>query len=116
MRHRNKKKILSRKSAAKKSLLRSLATNLVLHEKITTTKAKASVLRPYVEKLITLGKRNSLVTRRRLFEKVYEKKAAEKILEILSPRYNSRHGGYTRIITLGPRKGDGANMALIEFV
>lgn len=116
MRHRNKKKILSRTSPVRRSLLRNLATSFVLYEKITTTKAKGKLMRSYVEKLITLGKNNDVNTRRRLLRKLYGKKAADKILEVLGPRYKERKGGYTRQITIGPRKGDGAEIVLVEFV
>lgn len=97
-------------------MLRNLATSFVLYEKITTTKAKGRLMRSYVEKLITLGKNNDVNIRRRLLRKLYGKKAASKILEVLGPRYRERKGGYTRQITIGARKGDGAEMVLVEFV
>lgn len=116
MRHRNKIKILGREKDARVALLRGLATNLVLYEKINTTKAKAKAVKPLVEKYITVGKANTLHARRELLKFFYIDNAAKKILEHLSPRYKERNGGYLRIINLGPRKGDGAEMALIEFV
>jgi large subunit ribosomal protein L17 len=116
MRHRNKKKILGREKAPKKALLRSLATSLILYEKIKTTQAKAKVLRPFIEKLITRGKKNDLNTRRQLKKFLYKENAVKKVLEVLSPRYKERKGGYTRIIKLSARQGDGAKMAIIEFV
>lgn len=116
MRHRNKIKILDREKAARTALLRGLATSLVLYEKINTTKAKAKTVKPLVEKYITVGKVNTLHTRRELLKFFYINNAVKKILEHLSPRYKDRHGGYLRIINLGPRKGDGAEMAQIEFV
>ncbi|MBN1325907.1 50S ribosomal protein L17 [Candidatus Falkowbacteria bacterium] len=116
MRHANKKKILDRASAQRKALLRSLATSLILYEKIKTTQAKAKVLRPFVEKLITKGKKNDLLARRDLKKVLYKETAVKKVLEVLSPRYKERKGGYTRIIKLSARKGDAAKMAIIEFV
>lgn len=116
MRHAKKKKILSRKSGPKKALMRSLAAGLVLYEKIKTTEAKAKVLRPYVEKMITLGKRNNLHARRELLKKLYLESAVKKVLEVLSPRYLERKGGYLRLVKLGFRHGDAAKVVRIEFV
>ncbi len=116
MRHANKKKILDRKKAPRKALLRGLATSLVLYEKIKTTQAKAKVLRPFIEKLITKGKSNNLQARRALKRVLYQDNAVKKVLEVISPRYKERQGGYTRIIKLGARTGDAAKMAIIEFV
>lgn len=116
MRHANKKKILDRAKAQRKALLRSLATSLILYEKIKTTQAKAKVLRPFVEKLITKGKRNDLFARRSLKKVLYKDNAVKKVLEVISPRYKERRGGYLRIIKLGSRTGDAAKMAIIEFV
>jgi len=87
-----------------------------MHEKIKTTVAKAKVLRPIVEKLITAGKVNSLAVRRKLLAYLPASGATKKILEVLGPKYQERKGGYTRIVKIGPRKGDGAEMAQIEFV
>jgi len=116
MRHRKKNKTLSRKDGARTALMRSLATSLVLYEKIKTTEAKARVLRPYVEKMITLGKKNTLHARRQLLAKLYIESAVKKVLDELSPRMKDRKGGYLRIIKLGKRQGDGAEMVRIEFV
>lgn len=116
MRHRKKRKILDRKKAPRRALLRSLATNLILYEKIKTTSAKAKVLRPLVEKLITKGKKNDLIARRELLKYLFKKSAVKKVLEELGPRYKDRKGGYVRIIKLGARSGDGAKLAQIEFV
>ncbi len=116
MRHRNKKKILSRKHAPREALMRGLCTSLILYEKIRTTKAKAKVLRSRVEKLITLGKEKNLTSRRRLLSELYVKNAADKVLDVFGPKYKERKGGYTRIIPIGSRKGDGAEMVIIEFV
>ena len=93
-----------------------MATSLVLYEKIETTEAKAKVLRPYVEKMITLGKKNTLHARRQLLAKLYLESAVKKMLDELSPRYKERKGGYLRIVKLGFRQGDAAKMVKIEFV
>jgi len=96
--------------------LRGLARNLILQEKIKTTQAKAKAVRPVVEKLITAGKKNDLTARRRINAFLDDRKATDKILKELSPRYQERPGGYLRISKLEPRAGDGADMAVIEFV
>lgn len=116
MRHRKKGKTLDRKTAARKALLRNLATSLVLYEKIKTTKAKAQALRPYVERMITTGKAKTLHARRELLKKLTVPSAVEKILAELSPRYAERPGGYTRIVKIGRREGDAAEIVQIEFV
>jgi large subunit ribosomal protein L17 len=116
MRHQNKGKILDRKKAPREALLRGLITSIVLHEKVKTTKAKAKAVKPLVEKAITTAKKNDLTSRRQLLSILYHKKAVDKALEVLGPKYQERAGGYTRIINLGPRKGDGAEMVYIELV
>lgn len=116
MRHRKTTKTLDRKRGPRKALFRSLATNLILYEKIKTTEAKAKAIKPVVEKLITKGKAGNLHARRELMEVLYVENAVKKVLEDLSPRYKDKKGGYTRIIKMAPRQGDGAQMAQIEFV
>ena len=116
MRHRNVNKILDRKQGPRKALLRGLASNLILYEKIKTTDGKARALKPLLEKIITKGKPNNLVARRYLLKTLYSKNAVKKVLEVLSPRYLARKGGYLRIVKLNQRLGDGAKMVLIEFV
>jgi large subunit ribosomal protein L17 len=116
MRHRNTNKILDRKKAPREALIRSLATNLVLYEKIKTTEAKAKVVKPVVERIITKGKAGNLHARRELIKYLYVSNAVKKVLEELSPRYKDRKGGYLRIIKLTPRLGDAAKMVQIEFV
>ena len=116
MRHRKKGKILDRKKAPREALLRNLTTSIIIYEKVKTTKAKAKTVKPLVEKIITLAKKNDLTARRKLLEILYHKKAADKALEVLGPRYQEKKGGYTRIINLGHRQGDGAEMVQIEFV
>jgi len=116
MRHQKKKVTLDRARAPRMALLRNLAESLVLNERITTTKAKARATRSLVERLVTKAKVNSLAVRRDLMGTLYTKKAIDKLLSELGPRYVERKGGYTRIITLKNRVGDGAEEALIEFV
>lgn len=116
MRHRNKTKILDRKKAPRKAMLRSLATSVILYEKIKTTPARAKAARSIVERLITVSKKNTLTSRRKLTETLYNKKAVTKALEVIGPRYATRAGGYMRIIKLGKRKGDGADIVQLEFV
>jgi large subunit ribosomal protein L17 len=116
MRHRKKGKILDRKKSAREALLKNLATSLILYEKIKTTKAKAKTVKPLVEKIITLAKNNNLTSRRQLITLLYHKKAVAKALEVLGPRYQQRKGGYTRIVNLGLRPGDGAEIAQIELI
>jgi len=116
MRHRKTVSKLGRDSEARKALMRSLMTSLVLHESITTTQAKAKALRPAIEKVITKGRSNTLHTKRELTKIFYKESAVNKVLEVLSPKYKDRNGGYTRIINLGHRQGDGSKMVQIEFV
>jgi len=116
MRHRHKGKILDRKKESREALLRGLATSIIIYEKVKTTKTKAKAVKPLVEKLVTTAKKNDLTARRELLKILYHKKAVSKILEVLGPRYKERKGGYTRIINLGRRQGDGAEMVQIEFV
>lgn len=116
MRHRKKGKILDRKKAHREALLRNLATSVILYEKVTTTEAKAKAVRPFVEKAITAGKSPSLASRRHLLKFFYTEHPVKKILEVISPRYHERQGGYTRITKIGARKNDGADMVQIELV
>jgi large subunit ribosomal protein L17 len=98
------------------SLLRNLAASLFVHERIRTTLVKAKELRPFAEKLITLGKKDSLHARRRALQVMGHREAVAKLFRDLSARFADRPGGYTRILKLGPRQGDGAEMAFIELV
>jgi large subunit ribosomal protein L17 len=116
MRHQKKKVTLDRKTAPRRALLRNLAESLVLNEKLTTTKAKARAARSIVERLVTKAKTNSLTTRRTLMSTLYTKEAVDKLLTDLGPRYAERKGGYTRIVVLKNRVGDGAEEGLVEFV
>ena len=96
--------------------MRGLATSLIIHEKIKTTTAKAKAIRPVIEKLITTGKRGDLTARRRLTAYLTSNDVVKKVMEVLSPKYAQQKGSCTRIIKLGSRKGDGAEMAMIEFI
>lgn len=116
MRHRVAGRKLGRTSEHRIALLRNLSTALFDKEKITTTLAKAKELRPYAEKLISLSKRETLHARRLVLRQIHDKKVVAKMFESLSARYAERPGGYTRIIKLGPRRGDHAEMAIIELV
>lgn len=115
MRKRTKGRKLSRKKDQRKALLKTLAFSLLSKEKIKTTEAKAKVVAGFVEKQITRAKNNSLFSRRFL-AKFFPKKIVKKLIEEIAPRYKERKGGYTRIIKLGPRKSDGAKMAIIELL
>jgi len=116
MRHRKKGKTLDRKKASREAMLRNLAISLILYEKMKTTEAKAKALRPIVEKLITIGKENNLEARRKLLKYLYLENAVKKILEVLGPKYKEKRGGYTRIVKIGPRQGDGAKIVQIELI
>ena len=116
MRHNIKNKKLNRTSSHRKALLMNLSNSLIKHEQITTTLIKAKELRPFVEKILTMGKKADLMSRRRVVSTLQDKKMTKKIFDILAPRYKDRNGGYTRIIKLGNRFGDNAPTAVIEFV
>lgn len=115
---------LGRTSAQRKALLRDLATDLIINERIETTEARAKELRSVVEKMITLGKRGDLHARRQAAAFIRKEVANEengqdalqKLFSDIAPRYQERQGGYTRIMKLGPRRGDGAPMVVIELV
>lgn len=116
MKHRRKQVTLDRKRGPRKALLRGLATSVILYENVNTTLAKAKAVRPIVERLITVGRKKTLTSRRRLMQVLTIESAVNKILEELGPRYATRPGGYTRIIKLGQRQGDGAEIAQIQLV
>ena len=116
MRHRKKGRQLSRTSSHRKATMRNLATSLFLHERIETTTAKAKELRPYAERLITLARRGDLHARRLAAMKIQDRQVLGKLFEDIAPRYTERPGGYTRILKLGNRRGDAAEMSLIELV
>ena len=116
MRHNKTTVKLSRNTAQKKALLANLAMQLIIFEGIVTTEAKAKELRKYIEPMITKAKGGSLANRRRLLGILPAAKTVKKLFEVIGPRYKERQGGYTRIIKLEPRVGDGAKMAKIELV
>ena len=116
MRHKIAGRKLGRPSAHRKAMFRNLVTDLLDYEKITTTEAKAKEVRGLAEKMITLGKEGSLHSHRQALSFLMDKKVAEKLFDELAKRYTERPGGYTRIIKLAPRLGDGAAMVQLEFV
>ena len=116
MRHRCQVKRFSRSPEARKALIKGLVTSLVEHERIKTTLPKAKELRRHVERAITTGRKGDLHATRTLMSKYPNKDTVRKIVSDLSVRFKERPGGYTRILKLGPRAGDGAPMAFIEFV
>ena len=107
---------LGRNSAQRKTLFRGLVTQVLQHERIETTEAKAKAVRGDVEKMIGYAKRGDVHSRRLALQTVHDKKVVAKLFEKLGPRYKDRNGGYTRIVKLGPRKGDAAEMVLLELV
>ena len=116
MRHGVAHKKLNRTSEHRKALLKNMLNSLIKYEQITTTLPKAKFLKPQADKIITLGKKDTLQNMRLLVSKLQDIKSANKVKKTLSKRYTSRNGGYTRIIKAGFRYGDKAPMAVIEFV
>ncbi len=116
MRHRKHQSKLNRTSEHRLAMMRNLAAALVEHERIHTTQAKATQLRPFVESLVTLAKDGGLAKRRIIHSRIQDRMAAAKLCDEIAPRVAERAGGYTRIVKDGPRMGDGAPMAFIEFV
>ena len=116
MRHRWAGRKLGRTSSHKRALLRTMVTEFLENERIVTTVPKAKELRSFAEKMITLGKKESLHARRRALSHIRKKAVVFKLFDTLAPRYADRNGGYTRILRLGTRVGDNAEMAVLEFV
>ena len=116
MRHKLGYKKLNRTSEHRKALLKNMLNSLIKYEQIKTTLPKAKFLKPQADKIITLGKKNTLQTTRMLVSQLQNSKSANKVKKTLSKRYEKRNGGYTRIIKAGFRYGDNAPMAIIEFV
>jgi len=116
MRHLVKKKKLGRNTAQRRALLRNLVTSFLEKERIRTTLAKAKAARPLAEKMITLAKKDTLHAKRQALSFIYKKPVVKKLFEELGPRFSERPGGYTRIVKIGPRAGDGAEMAILELV
>jgi ribosomal protein L17 len=115
---------LGRTSAQRKALLRDLVTDLIINERITTTEMKAKELTRLADKMVTLGKKGTLAARRQAAQTIRPETAddqsgqtaLQKLFDDLAPRFTERAGGYTRVLKVGPRRGDGAEMAIIEFV
>jgi len=116
MRHRNSGSKLGKQPAHRRAVLRSLVTNVIEHESIHTTIARARAARPLVERMITLGKRDTLHTRRQAASFLMTPGATKKLFADIAPRFASRNGGYTRIMRAGWRISDGAQLAILEFV
>jgi large subunit ribosomal protein L17 len=116
MRHQKKTVRLGRKAEHRKALLANQVCNLIEHQRIKTTLAKAKAVRPLAEKMVTLGKNGSIHARRMAFSALRHKDAVKKLFEEIAPRSTERNGGYTRIVRLGQRKSDSASMAFIEWV
>jgi large subunit ribosomal protein L17 len=116
MRHKVAGRKFDRPTDHRLAMFRNLVTDLLRHEQIKTTEAKAKEIRGLAEKMITLGRDGSLASRRQVLAYVYDTDVAAKVCDELGPRYKARAGGYTRLVKLGPRLGDGAPMALIELV
>ncbi|HEY8443040.1 MAG TPA: 50S ribosomal protein L17 [Xanthobacteraceae bacterium] len=116
MRHLNAHRKLNRKPEHRRAMFANMAAALIKHEQIVTTLPKAKDLRPIVEKLVTLGKRGDLHARRQAIAQMPDLAMIKKLFDVLAPRYESRNGGYTRVLKAGFRHGDSAPVAVIEFV
>ena len=116
MRHKIAGRKLGRRSGHRRALYRNLVTDLLRHEKLVTTEPKAKEVRGITEKMITLGKKSGLHSYRQALSFIMNKKVTEKLFAELAPRYNERPGGYTRIVKLQPRLGDGAPMVKLELI
>ena len=116
MKHNIKNKKLNRTSSHRKAMFMNMSNALIKHEQITTTLSKAKELRRYVEKIVTLGKKGDLLSRRKAIAILQDQVMSKKVFDVLADRYKNRSGGYTRIIKLGNRFGDNAPSAVIEFV
>ena len=116
MKHNIKNKKLNKTSSHRKAMFMNMSNALIKHEQITTTLAKAKEIRRFIEKIITLGKKGNLLSRRKAISILQDQKMSKKVFDVLAQRYKNRNGGYTRIIKLGNRFGDNAPTAVIEFV
>jgi large subunit ribosomal protein L17 len=116
MRHAKSGKKLGRDASHRRALYANLTGALITHGRIETTEAKAKAVRPYAEKLVTLGKRGDLHARRQAMAELRSNDVVHHLFSEVAPRFAERPGGYTRIVKLGPRQGDAAPMALLEFV
>ena len=116
MRHKVTGRKLSRSSSHRRALFRNLVTDILRHEKITTTEAKAKEVRSLAERMITLGKEGGLHSRRQALSFIFDEKVVDKVFAELAPRYSERPGGYTRLVRIAPRLGDGAPMVRLELM
>jgi large subunit ribosomal protein L17 len=116
MRHQNANRKLSRNTSHRRALLRNMVTSFLEHGRLMTTLPKAKEIRPLAEKMITLGKRDSLHARRQVQSYLLKDAIAKKVFDTIAPKFADRKGGYSRIIKLGNRKGDGADLAIIELL
>ena len=116
MRHRNSGRKLGKKAQHRTAMFANMTAALIKHEQITTTLPKAKELRPIVEKLVTLSRRNDLHARRQATSTVRDADQVKKLFDVIGPRYATRPGGYTRVLKAGFRHGDNAAMAIIEFI
>jgi len=116
MRHLRKRKKLGRDTAHRRALLRNLVTSFLEKERVRTTLVKAKATKPLAEKMITLARKDTLHAKRQALSFIYKKSVVKKLFEELGPRFSERPGGYTRIVKIGPRAGDGAEMAILELI
>ena len=116
MRHKFAHRKLNRTSEHRKALFKNMLNSLIKYEQITTTLPKAKELKPKIDKIITLGKKNDLTSKKNLFTQLQSKHSVDKLIKILSQRYQKRNGGYSRLIKAGFRYGDDAPMAVIELI
>ena len=116
MRHKLAYRTLNRTSEHRKALFKNMLNSLIKYEQITTTLPKAKELKPIIDKVITLGKKKNLYSKKKLFSKLQDKLSVDKLVKTLSQRYGKRNGGYSRVIRAGFRYGDDAPMAIIELV
>ncbi|MBT4922692.1 MAG: 50S ribosomal protein L17 [Rickettsiales bacterium] len=116
MKHLISQKKLNKKTAHRMAMLNNMSCSLIEHGRIKTTVSKAKALRPYFEKLITMGRKNTLSSRRQLIAALKNEAKTAKLISDVCPQYKDRNGGYTRIIKTGPRSGDFVDMAIIELV
>ena len=116
MRHGKKIAKLGRTASHRKAMLSNMMTSLFAHERITTTQTRAKELKRTAERVITCAKQGDLHARRRVLRVIEDKQVVAKLFDELGPRYKSRNGGYTRVVKLGPRRGDGAFMSIVELV
>lgn len=116
MRHGKKIAKLGRTASHRKAMLSNMMTSLFANESITTTQVRAKALKRTAERVITFAKRGDLHARRQVLRVIADKQVVSKLFDELGPRYKSRNGGYTRVVKLGPRRGDGAFMSIIELV